>query len=122
MVLIKQDSFEKRDVCIIILHFSFIHSFWPLQVHYYSLLRGTPDYSTDTVTEFHAEAPQATVSKGLYQDPYMAARAGVEPTTLRLSHRLNQCATMSHKFYSLGMHSRRDMSFSSASSNQAGEA
>src|SRR6218665_2175339 len=27
---------------------------------------------------------QATVSKGLAQGPYMAARAGVEPTTLRL--------------------------------------
>ena len=27
---------------------------------------------------------QATASKGLAQGPYMAARAGVEPTTLRL--------------------------------------
>jgi len=34
--------------------------------------------------EFHAEAPQATVSEGLAQGPYVAARAGVEPTTLRL--------------------------------------
>jgi len=39
--------------------------------------------NTDTVPEFHAEAPQATVSEGLVQGPYMAARAGVEPTTLR---------------------------------------
>src|SRR6218665_598289 len=59
--------------------------------HFYSapssplLLRGTPDYcSTDTVSEFHAEAHRATVGKGLAQGPYMAARAGVEPTTLRL--------------------------------------
>jgi len=37
----------------------------------------------DTVPEFHAEAPQATVSEGLTQDPYMAARAGVEPMILR---------------------------------------
>jgi len=37
----------------------------------------------DTVPEFHAEAPQATVSEGLSQGPYMAARAGVEPVTLR---------------------------------------
>ena len=65
----------------------FIHSFG----HFYSapssplLLRGAPDYSTDTVSEFHAEAHrQATVGKGLAQGPYMAARAGVEPTTLRL--------------------------------------
>src|SRR6218665_514880 len=38
---------------------------------------------TDTVPEFHAEAPQATVSEELAQGPYMAARAGFEPTTLR---------------------------------------
>jgi len=35
------------------------------------------------VPEFHAEAPQATVSKGLAKGPYVAARAGVEPMTLR---------------------------------------
>ena len=33
--------------------------------------------------EFHAEGPQATVSEGLYQDPYVAAKAGIEPMTLR---------------------------------------
>src|SRR6218665_647404 len=61
--------------------FSFFHSFG----HFYSapssplLLRGAPDYSTDTVSEF-----QGTVGKGLAQGPYMAARAGVEPTTLWL--------------------------------------
>ena len=37
----------------------------------------------DTLPEFHAEAPQATVSEGLSQGPYVAARAGVEPMTLR---------------------------------------
>ena len=74
----------------------FIHSFG----HFYSapssplLLRGAPDHSTDTISEFHAEAPQATVSKGLAQGPHVAARAGVEPTTLRL----NQCAATSHKY------------------------
>src|SRR6218665_1622294 len=40
-------------------------------------------HSTDTVPEFHAEAPQATVSKELAQDPYVAARAGGKPNTLR---------------------------------------
>jgi len=35
------------------------------------------------VPEFHAEAPQATVSEGLAQGPYVAARAGAEPMTLR---------------------------------------
>ena len=33
--------------------------------------------------EFHAEAPQATVSEELAQGPYVAAREGVEPMTLR---------------------------------------
>ena len=40
-------------------------------------------HSTDTVPAFHAEAPQATVSEGFAQDPYVATRAGVEPMTLR---------------------------------------
>src|SRR6218665_170861 len=33
--------------------------------------------------EFHAEAPQATASEGLAQDPYVAARTEFETTTLR---------------------------------------
>ena len=36
----------------------------------------------DTVSEFHAEAPQAIVSYGPAQGPYVAARAGVEHMTL----------------------------------------
>ena len=40
-------------------------------------------HSTDTVSEFHDEAPQATTSEGLAQGPYMAARARFEPTTHR---------------------------------------
>ena len=64
---------------------SFIH-----YGHFYSapsshpLLRGAPDYSTDTVSQFHAEARRQLLGKGLAQSPYMATRAGVEPTTLRL--------------------------------------
>src|SRR6218665_2472852 len=79
----------------------FVHSFI-YSGHFYSasssplLLRGAPDYSTDTVSEFHAEGHRQTAGKGLAQGPSVAARAGVEPTTLRLSHRLNKCATMSH--------------------------
>ena len=66
---------------------SFIHSFRHPGYFYSAsssplLLRGTPD-STDTVLEFHAEAPQAIASEGLAQGPYMVARAGFEPTTLR---------------------------------------
>src|SRR6218665_1218646 len=52
----------------------------PLQVHY---TQRCSRQSTDTVSEFHSEAPQATVSEGLAQSPYVAARAGLEPTTLR---------------------------------------
>ena len=37
----------------------------------------------DTVPEFHTEAPQAAVSEGLAQGPYVAARVGVELITLR---------------------------------------
>jgi len=32
--------------------------------------------------ECRVEAPQATVSEGLYQSPYVAARAGVESVNL----------------------------------------
>ena len=35
------------------------------------------------MSEFHAEAPQATASEGLAQCPYVSARAGLEPATLR---------------------------------------
>jgi len=37
----------------------------------------------NTVPEYHSEAPQATVNEGLAQGPYVAARAGVAPMTLR---------------------------------------
>jgi len=35
------------------------------------------------VSDFHAEALQATASEGLAQCPYAAARAGFEPVTLQ---------------------------------------
>src|SRR6218665_2812070 len=50
---------------------AFIHSFG----HFYSapssplLLRGAPDYSTDTVSEFHAEAPACDVPLGKIHTP-----------------------------------------------------
>jgi len=37
----------------------------------------------DTVSEFHAEAPQATASERLAQGLYKAVSAGFEPATLR---------------------------------------
>ena len=65
--------------------YSFIHSFIPaisialLQVLYYSeaLQHG---YCIGV----SRRSAQATAGKGLAQGPYVAARAGVEPTTLRL--------------------------------------
>ena len=54
----------------------------PLKVHYCTTQRRSR-HNTDTVSEFHAEASQATASEGLTQGPYVAARAGYEPTTLR---------------------------------------
>ena len=94
---------------------SLIHSF----IHsgqFYSapssplLLRGAPDYSTDTVSKFHSEAHRQLQVQDLHKVPtiqyntnqiynarkvtpkcesearktYVAARAGVEPTTHRL--------------------------------------
>src|SRR6218665_1390854 len=56
---------------------SFIHLGYfiaPLQVHF---------YSTDTMSEFHAEAPQPTASERLVQGPYVASRAGFEETSGR---------------------------------------
>ena len=35
------------------------------------------------MSEIHTKAPQATASEGLAQGPYMLARVGFEPTTLR---------------------------------------
>ena len=65
---------------------SFIHS-----GHFYSApssplkLRGAPDYSTDGYCiGVSRRSTQATAGKGLAQGLYVAARAGVEPTTLRL--------------------------------------
>ena len=62
----------------------FIHSFIqaisiaPFQVHLKSLLT-----QHGYCVEFHTEASQTTVSEGLAQGPYVAARAGFEPATLQ---------------------------------------
>src|SRR6218665_2091818 len=64
---------------------TFIHSFW---IFLSRLFKSTttqrcPRHSTNTVSEFHAEAPQATASEELAQGSYVADRAGFKPTTLR---------------------------------------
>src|SRR6218665_1899785 len=66
-----------------------IHSFLPdisvapLQVHYYSLLRGAPDYSIDTVAELTRRSATGNCELRTCQGSYVAARMGFEPATLR---------------------------------------
>src|SRR6218665_1393772 len=70
-------------------HDAFIHSFIH-SCHFYS----APSSSSTTQRRSRLQhgycigvsrrSAQATAGKGLAQGPYMAARAGVEPTTLRL--------------------------------------
>ena len=59
--------------------YSFIHSF----IHSGYFFSATYVHSTDTVSEFHAEAPQATVREVLAQGLSVATRAGFEPATLQ---------------------------------------
>src|SRR6218665_2258657 len=62
----------------------FIHSGYFYRASSSSLLlTGASRRSTHAVPKFHAEAQQATVSEGLAQVHYIAARAGVEPMSLR---------------------------------------
>ena len=58
-----------------------------------SLSEVLPTTAIDTASEFTHRSAQATVSEGLAQGPYVAARAGFEPTTPVERHRLYQCAT-----------------------------
>src|SRR6218665_3903252 len=66
----------------------FIHSFG----HFYSAPSSPRSSTTQRRSRLQhgycigvsRRSAQATVGKGLAQDPYVAARAGVEPTTLRL--------------------------------------
>src|SRR6218665_1127801 len=49
------------------------------------LLRGAPDYSINIVLcrSKQVKSPQTTVSEGFAQGPYVPARVGFEPVTLR---------------------------------------
>src|SRR6218665_2209305 len=63
-----------------------IHSFRIFLQHFFksTTTQRRSRHSTDTVSEFHAEAPQATASEGVAQGPYVAARARFEPTILKM--------------------------------------
>src|SRR6218665_477550 len=91
-----------------IIQLAYIHSF----IHsgnFYSapssplLLRGAPEYSTDTVSDFYAEAHRQLQVKDLPKVPtWRYYRAGVELTALRLKvivSTLSQGATTSHICY-----------------------
>src|SRR6218665_156541 len=52
----------------------------PLQVHYYSEALPTQH---EYCVEVSRRKPQATASEGLAQGPYVAARAGFKPATIR---------------------------------------
>src|SRR6218665_2330376 len=79
IININEDKGQWRSLFI----HSFIHSFIPaisiapLQVLYYS-------EALPTTARILYRCSQATAGNGLAQGPYEAARAGVEPTTLRL--------------------------------------
>src|SRR6218665_2212450 len=77
---------------------SFIQAFSlaPLQVRYYS--KALQTQHRYYVSEFHAEAPQATVSEGLTKGPYGAARGGFEPTTLRMKGVESNIERLSHTY------------------------
>ena|SRR6218665_3179585 len=78
-----------------------VHSFIPaisiapLQVLYYSEALPTTGLQHGYCIGVSRRSAQAAVGKGLTQGPYVAERAGVEPTTLRLKV-INQGATTSH--------------------------
>src|SRR6218665_1695933 len=63
-----------------------VHSFIDSLIHsghFYSSSSSLLRQSTGTVPESHAEAPQAIANERGAQDPYVAARAEFELTTLR---------------------------------------
>src|SRR6218665_219273 len=72
---------------ILLFNHSFIHSFilaisiTPLQVHYYS---EAPPNTARILYRCFTPKRTGNCNKGLAQGPYVAARAAVEPTTLRL--------------------------------------
>src|SRR6218665_3691600 len=80
------------------IHHSFIHSFRPFQQRPFKSSQRRSRLQHGYCIGVSRRSSQATVSKGLAQGPYMAATAGVEPTTLRLkaidSTKAPPCPTM----------------------------
>src|SRR6218665_1539656 len=63
---------------------SFIHSGYFYSASS-SLSQRCSRHSTDTVSEFHAETHRQLLVKNLPKGSYVAARAGIKPTTLWLT-------------------------------------
>src|SRR6218665_792125 len=93
LVLFTLYSLQSKMIIYISLGYFLYQSFFIHSGDFYSapssplLLRGAPDYSTDRLL-YRSFTPKrtgnSTAGKGLAQCSYAAARAGVEPTTLRL--------------------------------------
>src|SRR6218665_1296496 len=71
-----------KIICFIVLYcIVFIHFY--SASHSLSLSEAPRPQQLTLCRSLHAKALQAIAGKGLAQGPYMAARAGFEPTTLR---------------------------------------
>ena len=79
-----------------------LHGIVGLLIHFYStshsmsLLEAFPTTAMTLRRSLHAEALQATASEGFAQGPYIAARAGFEPTTLPMRHHTHKCNIMQY--------------------------
>ena len=77
----------QHKMCLIVSSlqcYSFIHSgYFYSPLFKSSTTKMRTRHSTDTVPEFHADEPQATVSEIHAQGTYVAARARVAPMTIR---------------------------------------
>ena len=90
----RRSKFEERsnleidltDIRIFVVDWSTVSFIQDISIATYSssslLIRGAPDTAL-AVSEFHAEAPQATANEGLAQWFCVAARARFEPTTFQ---------------------------------------
>ena len=96
--------------------------------HFYSassspllLMKKRFRHSTDTVSEFHAEVPQATVSEGLVQGSYVEAIAGFESkalnfrTNVLMSH---YAYPIDHLWHKVGLLHKAEKSYGRKSKNR----
>jgi len=103
------DKFQPAKQLSHLYFHSFVHSgyFYSASSSQASTTQRCSRHSTDIVSKFHAEAQQATESEGLAKDPYVAARAGFQPMTLRTignesnNNNFLTCTTNTHLYSNL---------------------